>query len=208
MVHGDDQGLVLPPRLTPIQVVVVPIWGDDRERDPVMNVVAEIKERLGDQVALEVDDRDEYSPGWKFNEWEQKGVPLRIEIGPQDVANEQVVLVRRDTGEKLTVAQTELSSQVHKLLEEIQQNLFDRALRFQQENTHEPEDFEAFKRIIDEQGGFLVAWWCGSADCETAIKEETKATIRCIPFDQPEGTGGCIYCDNEAKEQVVLAKAY
>ncbi|MFQ6057913.1 MAG: proline--tRNA ligase [Anaerolineae bacterium] len=210
MVHGDDQGLILPPRLAPIQAVIVPIWRSEEEKGAVLAAIDTIKAQLAPQVRLEVDAREEYTPGWKFNEWEMKGVPLRIEIGPRDVAQGQVVLVRRETGQKTAVAQDGLAQRILDMLEDIQRSLYQRALKFQQDNTFELEDYGAFKALFEGEkvGGFVWAYWCGSADCEAAIKDETKATIRCIPFDQEGGEGKCIYCGSEAREKAVFAKAY
>ncbi|MCS7197628.1 MAG: proline--tRNA ligase [Candidatus Bipolaricaulota bacterium] len=212
MTHGDDQGLILPPRLAPIQVIVVPIWrsGNEDEKSKVLEGVARIKRALGERVRLEVDAREEYTPGWRFNEWELRGVPLRIEIGPKDIQKDQVVLARRDTGEKLTISQDQLVERVPVLLEEIQKNLFERAKKFRDENTVELSDYEKFKEFMEGEGsrGFVRAYWCGSRECEAKIKEETKATTRCIPFEQPKNPGRCIYCGKDAKEQAIFAKAY
>ncbi len=208
MVHGDDQGLILPPRLAPIQVIVIPIWTSNEEREQVLAATKGITESFGEALRYKVDDREEYSPGWKFNEWEMRGVPLRVEIGPRDVAEGQVVLARRDTGEKVVVAQEVLAQRIHDLLEDIQKSLLRRAKRFLDENSYDIDDYEEFKRIIEGKGGFIYAHWCGSSECEAAIKEETKATIRCIPLDQEEDIGKCIYCGKEAREKALFAKAY
>ncbi|MFQ6015998.1 MAG: proline--tRNA ligase [Anaerolineae bacterium] len=208
MVHGDDQGLVLPPRLAPIQVIIIPIWTSAEEKEMVTAAVGRVKEGLASLVKLHVDDREEYSPGWKFNEWELKGVPLRVEIGPKDVAKEQAVLVRRDTGKKETVPQADLARRVEDLLEEVQSNLYQQALRFRQENSYEIEDYGQFKQTMEEKGGFIHVHWCGSAACEAAIKEDTKATLRCIPFEQDGKKGQCVYCGKEAEDKVIFAKAY
>ncbi len=207
MVHGDDQGLILPPRLAPIQVVIVPIWKSADERERVLAAAEEVRARLGG-LRCELDAREEYTPGWKFNYWETKGVPLRVEIGPRDVAEGQVVLARRDTGQKLAVPQQGLAERVSELLEEIQRNLFRRAKKFLDDNSYHLDDYEEFKRIIGGDGGFIYTHWCGSADCEARIKEETKATIRCLPLDQPGTKGRCIYCGKEADQIALFARAY
>ena len=207
MVHGDDQGLILPPRLAPIQVVIVPIWKSADERERVLAAAEEVRARLGG-LRCELDAREEYTPGWKFNYWETKGVPLRVEIGPRDVAEGQVVLARRDTGQKLAVPQQGLVERVSELLDEIQRNLFRRAKKFLDDNSYHLDDYEEFKRIIGGDGGFIYTHWCGSADCETRIKEETKATIRCLPLDQPGTKGRCIYCGKEADQIALFARAY
>jgi len=227
MVHGDDQGLVLPPRLAPIQVVVVPIWKTDEEKRVVLDLVAKVKASLGDRVRLKVDDRDGYSPGWKFNEWELRGVPLRIEIGPRDVAQEQVMFARRDRparaprpgstcGATTDVPQGRagkspaplagLAEAVTDMLALIQNDMLLRATEFRDANTHEPADYESFKEVVSQ--GFARAWWCGAAACEDKIKEETRATTRCIPFDQAGGNGRCIVCGSPANEIAIFARAY
>ncbi|HDN78944.1 MAG: proline--tRNA ligase [Chloroflexi bacterium] len=207
MVHGDDQGLKMPPRLAPIQVIVVPIWKSDEEKERVLTKVEEIKGQLSD-FRLKVDDREEYTPGWKFNEWEMRGVPLRIEIGPRDVEADQVVLARRDTGEKMPAPMARLSEQVRSLLDDIQVNMFRMAKKFMDDNTYHLDDYEEFKRILEEKGGFIIAPWCESAECEAAIKEDTKATIRCIPFGQEGPAGACIYCGKEARVKALFARAF
>ena len=208
MVHGDDKGLILPPKLAPIQLIIVPIWTSEEEKEQVLQTIKGITATFDDKIRYKVDDREEYSPGWKFNDWEMRGVPLRLEIGPRDVAKGQVTLARRDGGEKLAVPQEGLVQRLDDLLDDIQQSLFRRAKDFLDENSFEVDDYEEFKRIIGGDGGFIYAYWCGSDKCEAAIKEETKATIRCIPFDQKGKMGHCIRCGKEAKEQVVFARAY
>jgi len=206
MVHGDDQGLILPPRLAPIEVVIVPIWRSDEQEAQVRKAVERVKDELRG-VRYEFDDRETYTPGWKFNEWEQKGVPLRIEIGPREVEKEQVVLVRRDTGEKSITPLEGLKERIEASLVEIQKNLYSKALTFREENSYQVDDYEEFKRILEGPGGFLGAHWCGSAECEAQIKEETKATIRAIPFQEQE-RGKCIRCGEVSVQRVVFAKAY
>jgi len=206
MVHGDDQGLILPPRLAPIQVVIVPIWRSDEQEAQVREAVEGVKDELRG-VRCEFDDRETYTPGWKFNEWEQKGVPLRIEIGPREVEKKQLVLVRRDTGEKSITPQEGLKERIEASLEEVQKDLYSRALAFREENSYQVDDYQEFKGILEGPGGFLWVHWCGSAECEAQIKEETKATIRAIPFQQQEG-GKCIRCGETSIRRVVFAKAY
>ena len=209
MVHGDDQGLTLPPRLAPIQVVTVPIYKTDEERQAVLGAVEKVKAALGDLVRLKVDDRDEYSPGWKFNEWELRGVPLRIEIGPRDVAKEQVVLARRNRPGregKSFVPMAGLASAVTDALTVMQHELLQRATEFRDANTYQPTDYESFKEAVGQ--GFALAWWCGEIACEDKVKEDTKATTRCIPFDQPGGSGKCIICGGHAEEMAIFGRAY
>lgn len=206
MVHGDDQGLILPPRLAPIEVVIVPIWRSDKQEAEVRKAVEGVRDELRG-VRYEFDDRETYTPGWKFNEWEQKGVPLRIEIGPREVEKKQVVLVRRDTGEKSITPLEGLKERIEASLEEVQKNLHRRALAFREENSHQVDDYEKFKGILEGPGGFLWAHWCGSAECEAKIKAETKATIRAIPFQGKE-RGKCIRCGETSIQRVIFAKAY
>ena len=164
MVHGDDRGLKLPPKIAPIQAVIVPILG--KESETVLNKARELYSILNKEIKTELDDRNEYTPGWKFNEWEMKGVPVRIEIGPRDIKNEQVVFVRRDTGEKITVSESELLPRLKSLLDEIQANMFRQAQVFLNENIREVDNFDEFKQIIDEKRGFIKAHWCGITECE------------------------------------------
>lgn len=210
MVHGDDQGLILPPRLAPHQVVIVPIYKSDEERIKVLEAARRIRSELvASGLRVVLDEREGTSPGFKFNDWEMRGVPLRIEIGPKDVAKENVVLARRDTpgkGGKSFVPQAGISEAVSGALEAVQKALYDRALNFRNANTADPKDFEDFRAAVEK--GFAYSFWCGSPECERRIKEETKATTRCIPFDGPDGVGECIYCRKPASEKAYFAKAY
>jgi len=208
MVHSDDQGLVLPPKLAPLQVVIVPIAKTEEEQATVMAAVDRMAAQLKGRVTLKVDDREQYSPGWKFNEWELKGVPVRLEVGPRDVAKGQAVLARRDTGEKQAVSQEGLAETVLQALDDIQRNLFARALGFREANTKPVDSYDEFRQILDGEGAFLLAHWCTSGECEAQIQEETKATIRCIPLDQQPEEGACIYCGQPSSGRVVFAKAY
>jgi len=210
MTHGDDSGLKFPPQVAPIQVVIVPIsLGNWKEK--VLPQAQKISSLLREQeIRVYLDAREEFTPGWKFSEWEMRGVPLRLEIGPRDVQNNQVVLVRRDNREKIAVPLSEVVAKVHQVLTEIQKNLFHLAGQFQQENTCQTEDYQEFKEIIETKRGFLKAYWCGQTTCEEKIKEETQATIRVIPFGQPEGvaTHKCLRCGAKAQWLVYFAKAY
>ena len=209
MVHGDDQGLVLPPKLAPLQVVVVPIWKSDADHAVVLEAMAQVRATLGDGVRVHVDDRDEYSPGWKFNEWEMRGVPLRIEIGPRDVAQGRVTLARRDLpgrAGKRDVPLNGVSAAVQETLTTIHTDLYQRALDFRQAHTLDPQDYAEFQEAVSN--GFANSWWCGNADCEAQIKEETKATVRCIPLEQEPGKGKCIHCGQEASERAIFGRAY
>jgi len=207
MVHGDDRGLVLPPRMAPIQTVIVPILSK-KDRDRVLKAVRELEENLKEIVRIKLDEREEYSPGWKFNDWEMRGIPIRIEVGPRDLDKGQVVLVRRDTGEKQFVSQEELPSLLPQLLGQIQNDMLQRALKFREANTRSGSDYDEFKKIMDNERGFFLASWCGEDSCEEKVKNETKATIRCLPFDmEPEGDK-CFACGEKAVEAAYFARAY
>ncbi|MGH9727210.1 MAG: proline--tRNA ligase [Candidatus Acidiferrales bacterium] len=210
MVHGDDQGLILPPRVAPYQVVIVPIFKSDEEKRTVFEAARKIRaELVAADIRVKMDERDGMSPGFKFNDWEMRGVPLRLELGPKDVASGNAVLSRRDRPGregKISVPQQGIAPVATKLLAEIQDALFQRALDFRKSNTAEPKDYAEFKIAVEK--GFALSHWCGSADCEAKIKEETKATMRCIPLEQTAGPGKCIYCGQSAPEQAIFAKAY
>src|SRR5271156_1599025 len=210
MVHGDDQGLILPPRLAPFQLVIVPIYKTDDERGVVMENAQRHRRELVDAgIRVKMDEREGMSPGFKFNDWEMRGVPLRLELGPKDVAKGSVVLARRDRPGKegkAFVPQQGIAAAVAHMLEEIQKALYDRALEFRKTNTAEPSDYGEFKKAVEK--GFAFSWWCGGTECEEMIKEETKATMRCIPLEQPGGSGKCIFCGQPAAEKAIFAKAY
>jgi prolyl-tRNA synthetase len=209
MVHGDDKGLVLPPKVAPIQVVIVPIPYKDITAESILKKAREIYEKLQKHGLLVIfDDRTEYTPGWKFNEWELKGVPIRIEIGPKDVKQKRITLARRDTFERINVKEEEAVDAVTKLLEEIQNNIFNQAKKFLTENITTVKTYEEFKKTLKKRGGFIRASWCSKPACEEKIKEETGATIRLIPFEKEEIFSKCVYCGEEAKEVVYFARAY
>lgn len=208
MVHGDDKGLRFPPKVAPIQVVVIPIARNNRQKADIKRYISKSFEQLVSAGIRIHEDWREESPGFKFNDWEMKGVPLRIEVGPRDIEQGNVVLVRRDTADKIIIKLDDLMDQLPALLEDIQQELFDQAQSFRDMNTHQVDTYEDFKKIIKDSGGFIKCGWDGDPDTEAAIKEETKATIRCIPFDEkPEGKR-CIYSGKKAKHEVIFAKAY
>src|SRR2546421_10735808 len=209
MVHGDKSGLILPPHVAPYQVVIVPIWRKEVDKVAVSEMIAHIEKMLKGKVRLKVD-LSENTPGWKFSEWEMRGVPVRMEIGPRDVQNNSVVLVRRDNRAKEVVSVEALEARLPVLLEEVQQALFQRALQFREENTYYTDSYEEFKQIIAEKRGFVRVKWAEDSAAELAIKEETKATLRVIPFDQPEGgvQGKSIYTGKPATCEAIFARAY
>ncbi len=210
MTHGDDQGLILPPRLAPIQAVIVPILKTEAENGPVMEAVNRVGTELkAAGIRVKIDERTEVTPGFKFNDWEMRGVPLRIEIGPKDVEKGSVALARRDKPGKegkSFVPQAGLPQAVAKLLADIQAALLQRATEFRDGHIVEPKDYGELTQAV--QNGWAYAWWCESAECEAKVKEETKATTRCIPLDQPGGKGKCIVCGKAADKKVYFARAY
>lgn len=204
MVHGDDKGLVLPPAVAPTQVLVVPIA---QHKEGVLDAAYELQKALKSKFRVGIDASDK-KPGWKFNESEMKGIPVRLEIGPRDIEENKVVLVRRDTGEKLTVEQQNLETELARLLEDIQKNLYDKALQHRINKTHAVESMEEFKETLAKEGGFIEAMWCGKQACEDRIKEETQATSRCIPFEQERLSETCVCCGEGVEQLVIWAKAY
>jgi prolyl-tRNA synthetase len=207
MAHGDDQGLVLPPRLAPTQVVVVPIFKES-EREQVVAAAARIVHDLAPAVRIQADTRDGVRPGYKFNEWELKGVPLRLELGPRDIQSGQAMAARRTGGAKTPVALSSLTTAVPQMLEEIQKELYDAASKRLSDNTRPVDSYDDFKSLVEEKGGFLMAHWCGGAACEARVKEETKATIRCIPLDGASEEGACLVCGGSSTRRVHFARAY
>ena len=209
MTHSDDHGLVLPPKLAPYQVVIVPIYKGEEQLKEISQQALAIKadlEKIG--VSVKFDDRDTHKPGWKFSEYEFKGVPLRIAIGPRDLKNRTVELARRDTLEKNIVSLDNLSQTISELLEEIQSTLLNKAKQFRQANTHHAKDWEHFKELIKKDAGFVYAYWDGTIETELKIKEATKATIRCIPMHEEAKSGKCIYSQKPSSQKVIFAKAY
>lgn len=204
MVHGDDRGLVVPPRIAPTQVMIVPIA---QHKEGVLDFAYDLKEKLSTSLRIGIDASDK-KPGWKFNEYEMKGIPLRLEAGPRDIEQQQVVLVRRDTGEKLITPMEGLEEKIQEILEDIQKNLLEKARSHRESKTSVATTFEAFKDQLEEKGGFIKAMWCGDQACEDKIKEETSATSRCMPFEQEKVAESCVCCGKEAKHMVYWAKAY
>lgn len=209
MSHSDDHGLVLPPKIAPFQVVIVPIYKSEEQLAAISVLAKELKRKMEAKgITVKYDDRDNQRPGWKFAEYELKGVPVRIAIGGRDLENGTVEVARRDTMEKETLQQADLENKVEHLLQQIQDNLFQKALSMRETRTYKADTWEEFKRILDEQPGFVMAHWDGTGETEQKIKEESKATIRCIPLNNKEEAGVCIYSGKPSKQRVVFARAY
>ncbi|NMB97511.1 MAG: proline--tRNA ligase, partial [Clostridiaceae bacterium] len=204
MVHGDDSGLVLPPAVAPNQLVIIPIAA---HKEGVPEKANELKERLSKIARVKLDDSDKM-PGWKFSEYEMKGVPLRLEIGPKDIEKNQVVLVRRDNREKVFVSMDELEERVSEMLKQLQKDLLEKARQHRDAHTYVAQNMDEFEKILNETPGFIKAMWCGDEACENAIKEKTGATARCIPFEQEQISEHCVCCGEEAKHMVYWGKAY
>jgi prolyl-tRNA synthetase len=209
MIHGDDKGLVMPPKVAPIHVVIIPITYKTADSEKILAKAEEILEKLkANNIAAVLDDRKEYTPGWKFNAWELKGVPVRIEIGPRDLKKEQVTLARRDTHQKITAKMDEAVQVTEKLLEEIQNNLYAKAKKALEEKTTTVDSYAAFRKALKDKGGFVRATWCCNSKCEEKIKEETGATIRLRPFKKEKTVANCVYCGNKGNEVVYFARSY
>ena len=209
MTHSDDNGLVLPPNLAPIQVVIVPIYKGEEQLAQISEVANKmVAEMRAKGISVKFDDRDTYKPGWKFNEYELKGVPVRIAIGPKDLEKGTVEVARRDTLEKEFLQQTDVANKVEHLLEQIQINLLTKSQTFAEENTRVVDSWEEFKDTLENKPGFIYAHWDGTNETEERIKAETKATIRCIPMDNPQEEGKCVFSGQPSKQLVLFAKAY
>lgn len=209
MAHSDDNGLVLPPRLAPTQVVIVPIYNKPEQLATIAEKIAPLKKQLESKgITVKFDDRDNFKPGFKFAEHELKGIPVRIAIGPRDIENNTLEVARRDTLEKNVVAIDQAVEHVAQLLEDIQENIFQKAFKYREEHTYKTDSYDEFKQILDDKGGFVLAHWDGTSETETLIKEETKATIRCIPFDNPKEEGKCIRTGKPSTQRVLFARAY
>lgn len=209
MAHSDDQGLVLPPQLAPIQVVIVPIYKNEEELSAISTIADDLIAKLKKlNISVKYDDRDTQRPGFKFAEYELKGVPVRVAIGGRDLENGTVEIARRDTGEKQTIAQAGLDAYIEQLLNDIQNNIYQKALNFRTANTRKADNYEDFKRLLDENPGFIAAHWDGTPETEQKIKEETKATIRCIPLNNEQEEGKCILTGKPSTQRVLFARAY
>ena len=209
MAHSDDNGLVIPPKLAPIQVVIVPVFKTSEQLASISEKVVPMKKAMEARgISVKYDDRDTHKPGWKFSEYEFKGVPVRITIGPRDLEQGTVEVARRDTLEKEVFQMTDIENKISHLLDQIQKNLFDKALAFRENSSYFVDTWDEFKKMLDEKGGFIYAHWDGTAETEQKIKEETKATIRIIPLHNPKENGKCIYSGKPSKQRVIFAKAY
>ncbi|MFA6588524.1 MAG: proline--tRNA ligase [Patescibacteria group bacterium] len=208
MVHGDEAGLILPPKIAPIQVVIVPIYKTNEEKESVLKACNNLFLNLKDQFSVTVDDRDDVTPGFKFHDWEMQGIPVRLEIGPAEIRDDQVKIVRRDNGQKEVIANKQLPAQLRILMEQIQKSLFARASQYLHDRTFEVKTYDEFKEVIEVKKGFAIASWCGQTACEDSIKEATKATARVVPFNQPKIQKKCVVCGKSGQSTAVWARAY
>jgi len=217
MAHGDDVGIIIPPRVAPVQVVIVPIWTDENERSAVESVVENLVTQLSERFRIRVDDRTDIALGRRFYRWEERGVPLRIEVGPRDVAGKTVMISRRDIKQKDSIPMENVTDAVEEKLGSIQKDLFEKAKKLRDDNTRSVEDYDSFKEVLESKGGFLEAHWCGGPQCEETVKNDTKATIRCIPIEEKGAKGekgekgekgDCIICGKGSPQRVIFARAY
>uniref|UniRef100_UPI0037844AFA proline--tRNA ligase anticodon binding domain-containing protein n=1 Tax=Daejeonella sp. TaxID=2805397 RepID=UPI0037844AFA len=209
MAHSDDSGLILPPKLAPIQVVIVPIYRSDEELEQISIIAKELsKELKSKNISVKFDDRDTLRPGFKFAEYEMKGVPVRLAIGGRDLENGTIEIARRDTKEKQTISRDGLVLHIENLLVDIQNSIYQKALRFRDENTREANSYEEFKDLLENKAGFISAHWDGTPETEKRIKDETKATIRCIPLNNKLENGVCMVSGNPSTQRVLFARAY
>ncbi len=208
MAHSDDNGLVLPPKLAPLKVVIVPIYRSEEERTAVLETAHRVKRELSQSFTVNLDDREQFKPGFKFAEWEMKGVPLRLELGPRDVAAGQAVIVRRDNGAKKSAPLEGIAEAVERALDEVQSGLYQKALEFRKSNTRKIDTWDEFRQFVESDGGFALIHWAGDSAEEARMQEETKATIRCIPFDSEPEEGVCILTGKKSTRRVVAARAY
>ena len=205
MAHGDNRGLKLPPRVAPIQAVIVPVA---MHKEGVKEKAEELYNKLNENFRMEIDTRENYTPGYKFNDWEMRGVPVRIEIGPRDIENGQCIFVRRDTSEKITVKLDNIEKSLKDVLEKIQTNMFEECKKRMNERTTIAKDMDEFIKNINENQGYVKAMWCGEEECENKIKELTGAHSRCIPFNKENISDKCVCCGKDAKEFVIWGRQY
>jgi prolyl-tRNA synthetase len=210
MVHSDNKGLVIPPRIAATHMVVIPIWYSEEDKRKVISYIdKKVKPLIPDNVRFIIDDRDQFKAGWKFHEWEKRGIPIRLEVGPRDVESGKIVLVHRFNGNKTILDLNDLAGAVENGLIEIQDGMFRKALDFREAHTEDMDSYDLFKKKIETDSGFYRMHWCGDPECELKVKDETKATIRSIPFDMDSGEGGkCVICGKPSKGRVIFAKAY
>jgi prolyl-tRNA synthetase len=208
MTHSDDNGLVLPPKLASKQIVIIPIWRSDDEKNRVLKFAAQIYDQLKENNQIILDDRAQYKPGYKFAEWELQGIPLRIEIGPRDEEAQQVVIVRRDTHDKMVVNSNEVRNKIEEQLVFMHKDMFSKALDLREKNTYVIDNYDNFRKEIESPGGFFRSGWCGSRACEDRMKEETKATIRLMPFAQKNEFKSCLICNSPSNADVIIGRAY
>jgi len=209
MAHSDDNGLVLPPKLAPLQVVIIPVYSNDKELSQISECASQILNELKQLgISVKYDDRDTHKPGWKFTDYEMKGIPVRLVIGPRDIKNSTVEVSRRDTLQKSVQPRAQITGYVVSLLQEIQDAIYNKSLKYRQENTHTVDTYAAFKEVIEDKGGFILAHWDGTPETEFQIKEETKADIRCIPLDAPDEPGKCMVSGKPSSRRVLFARAY
>lgn len=210
MAHSDDKGLILPPKIAPLQVIIIPIWSNDKEKSVVFKKADFIAQTLKDKehIRVEVDKREHISVSVKFFEWEKKGIPIRIEIGPKEIDNNSVIIIQRSANKKESITEKDIALHVTTSLQQMQKSLFSQAYLFQKNNTYTINNWEEFEAIMKNQQGFVLSFWCGETKCEDEIKAKTKAIISCIPLEQPEKKGKCIFCNKPCKQQVIFAKTY
>ncbi len=208
MTHSDDNGLVIPPKLAPLQVVIIPIWKSDDEKSALLNKIDSVTSDWKGKILFKVDDRDNYRPGWKFNEWEKQGIPIRLEMGPRDLAENSMMLVRRDTGEKTPMSCDNITREIPALLETIQKDMFEKARDYRDNSTYEVDDYAELKERLKSEGGFYRIHWNGKRETEDRLQNETKATIRVIEENAPKESGKCILSGEPSERRVVIAKSY
>ncbi len=208
MVHGDDDGLFLPPAIAPVQIIIIPIWQNESQKNNILLLANKIKNDILPHYRINIDDREQYTPGYKFNEWELKGVPIRFEIGPKDLPKNQITIATRFKTPKSQIPTDEIPQYTNKIIKQIQSDLFEKAKKFQCSNSYFLDNYKEFLELNDKEGGFFYMHWCGKNECEEKIKNDSKATIRCIPLSFVKEEGKCIVCSQKSEQRVLIAKAY